>query len=93
MCKMRDREGRMPETSPITVRQELHLLLDHIPDDDVATARKFLRSLIDPVELSLVTASLDDEPETEEERSAAEAARRESGPGTPHEVVLREFGL
>ena len=33
----------MPEINPITVRQELHLLLDHIPDEDVPVARKFLR--------------------------------------------------
>lgn len=74
-------------------RQELHALLDHIPESDVPTARKFLRSLLDAVELSLLTAPLDDEPETEEERAAVEAARREPGPGTPHEEVLREFGL
>jgi hypothetical protein len=52
-----------------------------------------MRSLVDPVELSLLTAPLDDEPETDEERAAVEAARSEPGPGTPHEEVLREFGL
>jgi len=83
----------MLEAEPNTVRHELHILLDHIPDNDVLTARKFLRSLVDPVELSLLTAPLDDEPETDKERSAVEAARSEPGPGTPHEEVLREFGL
>jgi hypothetical protein len=83
----------MPEAEPNTIRHELHILLDHIPDNDVPTARKFLRSLIDPVELSLLAAPPDDEPESEEERSAVEAARSEPGPGTPHEEVLREFGL
>jgi hypothetical protein len=38
-------------------------------------------------------APFDDEPESEEERAEVEAARRETGPGTPHEEVLREFGL
>ena len=61
-------------------------------DTDVAAARKFLRSLVDPVELSLVSAPVDDEPETDEERDAVERARREPGRGTPHEEVLREFG-
>ena len=56
-------------------------------------AREFLRSLLDPVALSLLNAPYDDEPETEDERAAVEAARREPGPGTPHEEVLREFGL
>ena len=83
----------MPDMGTDASRQELHALLDHIPESDVPTARKFLRSLLEPVELSLLTAPLDDEPETEEERAAVEAARREPGPGTPHEEVLREFGL
>jgi len=77
----------------VTVREELHRILDHIPESDVATARKFLRSLVDPVELSLLNAPADDEPESEEEREAVEPARREPGRGTPHEEVLREFGL
>ena len=78
---------------PNAVRQELHRLLDHIPDAEVSTARKFLCSLLDPVTLSLLTAPYDNEPEMDEERTAVEAARRESGTGTPHEEVLKEFGL
>jgi hypothetical protein len=83
----------MPGAETNTGRNELHILLDHIPDTDVPAARKFLRSLVDPVELSLLMSPLDDEPESEEERTAVEAARSEPGPGTPHEEVLREFGL
>lgn len=83
----------MPDMGTGASRQELHALLDHIPESDVPTARKFLRSLLEPVELSPLTAPLDDEPETEEERAAVEAARREPGSGAPHEEVLREFGL
>lgn len=77
----------------MTDRQELHALVDHIPETDVPAARKILCALIDPVELSLLTAPLDDEPETEEERAAVEKALSETGPGTSHEEVLREFGL
>jgi hypothetical protein len=77
----------------VTVREELHKIVDHIPETDVATVRKFLRSLVDPVELSLLSAPVDDEPESEAEREAVERARREPGRGTPHEDVLREFGL
>ena len=83
----------MPGAETNTGRNELHILLDHIPDTDVPAARTFLRSLVDPVELSLLMSPLDDEPESEEERTAVEAARSERGPGTPHEEVLREFGL
>ena len=75
----------------MTVREELHKIVDHIPDADVATARKFLRSLVDPVELSLWSAPVDDEPESEQEREAVERARREPGRGTPHDDVLREL--
>lgn len=47
----------------------------------------------DPAVLAIVHASPDDEPESEEERAAVEAARREPGPGTAHEEVLRESGV
>ncbi len=83
----------MTEATPKHVREELHWLLDRIPESDVSTARKFLRSLVDPVVLSLLNAPYDDEPETEDERAAVEVARGESEPGTPHADVLREFGL
>ncbi|MGA2154272.1 MAG: hypothetical protein ABSH37_07645 [Bryobacteraceae bacterium] len=74
-------------------REELHVLVDHLSDVDVPTVKKLLRALADPVKLSIALAPFDDEPESDEERAEVEAARRESGPGTPHEEVLREFGL
>ena len=77
----------------VTVREGLHKIVDHIPETDVATARKFLRSLVDPVELSLLSAPIDDEPETEAEREAVERARSKPGRGTPHEEGIREFGV
>ena len=76
-----------------TDRQDLHMLVDHIPAGDVPAARKILRALMDPVELSLLSAAVDDEPETEDERAAVERALAEPGAGTSHEEVLREFGL
>src|ERR1035437_9175174 len=51
-------------------RHELHTLVDHIPESDVPAARKVLRALADPVELAIVAAPVDDEPETEEERAS-----------------------
>jgi hypothetical protein len=74
-------------------RQELHALVDHIPAGDLPAARKILRALADPVWQSILTAPLDDEPETEQERAEVEAARSEEGSGTSHEEVSREFGL
>ena len=81
------------EVAVVNAREELHRILDHIPERDVPIVHKLLRSLVDPVELSLLNAPIDDESETEEERDAVERARREPGPGTSHEEVLREFGL
>ncbi len=79
-----------------TIRQELHLLLDHIPDKGVPAARDYLRSLLDPVELALLHAPDDDEPLSEHERAALSEAdqRRERGePAISHDEILREFGL
>ena len=83
----------MIEADPMTSREELHQLVDHIPEADVSAARKILRALADPVWQSLLAAPLDDEPETDRERAEVEAARRETGPGTSHQEVLREFGV
>jgi hypothetical protein len=77
----------------MTSREELHKLVDHIPEGDVAAARKILRSLVDPVDLSLATAAPDDEPDTEEEREAVEKALSDPRSDVPLEEVLREYGL
>jgi hypothetical protein len=77
----------------MTSREELHKLVDHIPEADIAAARKILRSLVDPVELSLATAPPDDEPETEQERQAVEKALSDPRPDVPMEEVLHEYGL
>ncbi len=59
-------------------RQELHTLVDHIPASDLPAARKMLRALADPVELAILNAAADDEPETEEERAAVESSLKRS---------------
>ncbi len=74
-------------------RHEMHTLVDHIPAADLPAARKMLRALADPLWLSILTAPLDDELETDDERNAVERALAETGPDTAHEEVLREFGL
>lgn len=74
-------------------REELHKLVDHIPEANVPAASKILRALVDPVELSLLTAPPDDEPESEEEREAVEKALRNSDRDIPLEALLREYGI
>jgi len=79
-----------------SIREELRMLVEHIPESDVPTARKILRALMDPVELSLLTAPPDDEPLSEHEMAALEEADRRQQRGEPliaHEEILREFGV
>jgi hypothetical protein len=77
-------------------REELHSLLDRIPDSDIATARKFLRALANPVELALLNAPPDDEPLSAHEQAAwdADQRRRHSGaPPVSHEELLNDIGF
>jgi len=79
--------------SEMTSRDELHRLVDHVPEADVAAARKILRSLVDPVTLSLLNAPPDDEPETEQEREAVEKALGDPRSDTPMDELLRDYDL
>ena len=74
-------------------REHAHELIDRLPESQISALVGLLETMVDPVATALRNAPIDDEPESEEERAEVEAARRESGPGTPHEEVLREFGL
>ena len=51
--------------------------------------------MTDPVARSLSTTPFEDEPITPEESAALDAvhAAIQRGEGTPHEEILREFGL
>ncbi len=76
-------------------RDDLHQLLDSIPDNELTAAATSLRPLVDPVLWSLLTAPIDDEPETEEERTAIAEADEDIRQGRliAHEDIKREFGL
>jgi hypothetical protein len=86
----------MPNLETNTMREELRLLVDHIPEGDVPAARKILRALVDPVELALFRAPEDDEPLSDHERAALEQADRRECSGEKlisHDELMREFGL
>ena len=86
----------MPDIDASVSREELHELVDHIREPYVASARDYLRSLVDPLELALLNAPADDEPMTEHERAAwdADERRRQRGESPiPHDEVLRELGI
>ena len=76
-------------------RDDLHQLLDTIPDHELTTAATALEPLVDPALWSLLTAPIDDEPETEEERTAIAEADEDIRQGRliAHEDIKREFGL
>ena len=78
----------------LTMRKELHALLDRLPDQTVEAARTRLLSLVDPVEELLFNAEPDDEPLSAHEVAALRQAdlRRERGElPISHEEILREF--
>lgn len=78
------------------MREELRLLVDHIPEGEVLSARKILRALMDPIELALLNAPEDDEPLSSHELAALEDADRRERCGEPlisHEEIMSEFGL
>ena len=58
-------------------RHELHTLVDHIP------------ALADQVELAILAASLDDEPESEEERASVALSLADASPDIPFEQLRR----
>ncbi len=78
-------------------REELHELVDQLPDKELRSVRGYLRYLAaskrDPVLRALVNAPPDDEPETEEERLAVQEAREdlESGRVVSHEEARRRL--
>jgi hypothetical protein len=85
----------MPETNIQSERQQVHFLLDALPEAKVPAVRGMLEAMLDPVSVALANAPIDDEPVSEEEaREIAEArASIARGEIVSNEEVLAEFGL
>ncbi|MBI4213799.1 MAG: hypothetical protein HY534_05750 [Chloroflexi bacterium] len=84
----------------MTVKERLHQLVDNLPEGQVTEAAE--RALMqlqkmanDPVLRALLTAPLDDEPETDEERAlvAEGLADLHRGDVLSDEELRRELGL
>ncbi len=61
----------------MTIREELHELIDQLPEQDLEQARRDLEKHLaknDPVLRAFLEAPEDDEPETDEERDAVAEA-------------------
>lgn len=75
----------------MTTREELHRLVDALPESEWHSARRFLEYLrdrgSDPLLRALAEAPIDDEPETPEEAAAVQEAREAAARG---EVVSHE---
>ena len=82
-----------------TSREELHRLIDEIPENEIPSVRSYLRWLkdesADPVRYALDQAPIDEEPETEEERQAVEEGKADLQARRvfTSEEAKRELGL
>jgi hypothetical protein len=77
-------------------QEQLIELATRVPTADIPTAKRLLEALIvDPLWLALESAPYDDEELTPEDEAAlAEGeAAFSRGETTPHEEILREFGI
>jgi hypothetical protein len=77
-------------------REVLHHLVDRIPEEELAAAKRFLEYLtVSPAYRAALSASEDDEPVTEADAAAMERAREDIRAGriVSHNDILREFGL
>jgi CO dehydrogenase/acetyl-CoA synthase beta subunit len=82
----------------MTIKEELHRLVDELPESESHAAKRFLeylRNMGDPVLRAMLEAPEDDEPEMEEERAAVTEAQEDfkAGRVVSHQELKREFGL
>ena len=82
----------------MTVKEELHRLVEALPESELGTARRFLEYLRiaarDPLLCALIEAPDDDEPSSAEEDSEVAEAWEEyrRGLARPWEEVRQELG-
>jgi hypothetical protein len=83
------------EPDVIQQRRQAHALLDMLPDEKLTAVRGLLEVMVEPLSRSLALAPVEDAEITPETGVALDRARAslDRGEGSPHEEVLREFGL
>jgi hypothetical protein len=64
-------------------REQLHTLVDKLPDSEIMAAERYLEFLL----------LREEAPVDAEMLKRIDAARTESLPGIPHKEILREYGL
>lgn len=81
----------------MTTRDTLYRLIDELPERELMLAQQLLTYLQsgrqDSLALKLLSSPLDDEPETEEERSAVQEAKEDRAAGrvVSHEEARRRL--
>ena len=63
-------------------KQEIHRLVEQLPESELAAARRHLEFLLSQ-----------EAPVSPEMLKRIDAARAQPSPGVPHEEILREYGL
>jgi len=82
-------------TTTTNPKQEAHELIDKMSVGQVVAAVGLFKAMLDPVEIALANAPIDDEPLTAEEIKALDVSREwlKHNEGIPHEQVLAELGI
>lgn len=76
-------------------KQQAHELIDKMSVGQAAAVVGLFKAMLDPVEIALANAPIDDEPLSAEEIKALDASREwlKHNQGIPHERVLAELGI
>lgn len=82
-------------TAATNPKQEAHELIDKMSFGQVIAAIGLFKAMLDPVEIALANAPVDDEPLTVEEIKALDESREwlKFHEGIPHAQVLAELGI
>jgi hypothetical protein len=85
----------MPNADCVQQRQQVHLLIDMLPEEKLSVVHGLLEVLVEPLSRTLATAPVEDEDLTADAAAALDRARASlaRGEGVSHDEVLREFGL
>jgi hypothetical protein len=75
-------------------KQHAHQLLDQLDSGQFEAEARLLKVMVDPANLSLANASIDDEPVSEEERAVATSKEWfKHNAGIPFEDLVAELGF
>ena len=76
-------------------KQHAHRLLDQLALEQFEAVTRLLEVMVDPADVSIGDAPVDDEPVTEEEERAVAASKEwfKTNPGIPFEDVVAELGF